>query len=88
MVYWAPAAGVETEVDFLLRRNRESVAVEVKSGRVFTEKWCKGLRAIADLKGLQRRVIVYPKGPILRTEDGIDVVPFDYFAGLLAENRL
>jgi hypothetical protein len=58
------------------------------SDRVFSEKWCKGLRAIADLKGLQRRVVVYPRGPVLRTEDGIDVMPFDHFAGLLAENRL
>jgi hypothetical protein len=24
----------------------------------------------------------------LRTEDGIDVMPFDYFANLLAENKL
>jgi len=88
MYYWAPAGSVKTEVDFILRRNREFVAVEVKSGRVFSKRWCRGLRAIADLKGLQRRVIVYPHGPLLRTEDGIDVMSFDYFAGLLAENRL
>jgi predicted AAA+ superfamily ATPase len=88
MYYWAPAGSVATEVDFLLLRNREFVAVEVKSGRTFSEKWCKGLRAIAELKGLQRRVVVYPHGPVLRTEDGIDVLPFDYFANLLAENRL
>jgi len=88
MYYWAPAGSVKTEVDFILRRNREFVAVEVKSGRVFSKRWCSGLRAIADLKGLQRRVIVYPHGPLLRTEDGIDVMSFDYFAGLLAENRL
>ena len=88
MYYWAPAGGVETEVDFLLLRNREFVAVEVKSGRIFSEKWCKGLRAIAELKGLQRRIVVYPLGPVLRTEDGIDGMPFDYFANLLAENRL
>jgi hypothetical protein len=24
----------------------------------------------------------------MRTEDGIDVMPFDYFANLLAENKL
>ena len=88
MYYWAPAGSVKTEVDFILLRNREIVAVEVKSGRVFSKRWCRGLRAIADLKGLQRRVIVYPHGPLLRTEDGIDVMSFDYFAGLLAENRL
>ena len=88
MYYWAPAGGIETEVDFLLQRNREFVAVEAKSGKTFSEKWCKGLRAIADLKGLQRKIIVYPHGPVMRTDDGIDVFPFDHFAGLLAENRL
>ena len=88
MYYWAPAGSVETEVDFLLLRDRKFVAVEAKSGRKFSEKWCKGLRAIAGLRGLERRVVVYPHGPVLRTEDGIDVMPFDYFANLLAENGL
>ncbi len=88
MYYWAPAGSVATEVDFLLMRNREFVAVEVKSGRTYSDKWCKGLRAIAELTGLQRRVVVYPHGPVLRTEDGIEVMPFDYFTNLLAENRL
>ncbi len=55
---------------------------------VFSEKWCKGLRAIADLKGLQRRVVVYPTGPVLRTKDGIEVMPFERFAEQLAENTL
>jgi len=64
-------------------------AVEVKSGRrTFSEKWCKGLRAIADLKGLQRSIVVYRLGPAVRTGNGTDVFFFDHFAGLLAENRL
>ena len=88
MYYWASAGSTETGVDFLLQRNREFIAVEAKSGRRFSEKWCKGLRAISDLNGLQRRIVVYPHGPVMRTEDGIDVFPFDHFAGLLAENRL
>ena len=88
MYYWAPSGSVETEVDFLLLRNRKFIAVEAKSSRKFSEKWCKGLRAIAGLRGLQRRVVVYPHGPVMRTEDGIDVMPFDHFANLLAENRL
>ena len=69
-------------------RDQAFVAVEVKSGRLFSEKWCKGLRAIADLQGLQRRVVVYPTGPVLLTKDGIEVMPFERFAEQLAENRL
>ena len=88
LYYWASTSGSTSEVDFLFLRDRAFVAVEVKSGNVFSEKWCKGLRAIADLKGLRRRVIVYPQGPVLKTKDGIDVMPFEHFAEQLAKNAL
>jgi len=86
MYYWAPSAGTKTEVDFLLLRGGELVAIEAKSGANFAETWCKGLRAMARLKGLKHRIIVYPKGPALRTKDGIDVLPFQQFADRLATN--
>jgi len=86
--YWAPAESMETEVDFLLARAAEFVAIETKSGVHFAESWCRGLRAIADLKGLRRRLLVYPEGPVLRTEDGIEVLPFRAFAEMLARNAL
>jgi len=86
MYYWAPSGRSETEVDFLLVRGADLIAVEGKSGHTFTDTWCKGLRAVAQLKGLYRRIIVYPRGPILRTEDGIDVFPFRHFSDLLAAN--
>lgn len=88
MYYWAPSGRSETEVDFLLVRGENLIAVETKSGAVFTEAWCKGLRAVTQLKGLQRRIVVYPSGPVLRTEDGIDVLPLPHFAALLAGNNL
>jgi predicted AAA+ superfamily ATPase len=86
--YWAPSGRSETEVDFLLVRGDDLIAVEAKSGQTFTDTWCKGLRAVAQLKGLCRRIIVYPRGPVLRTEDGIDVFPFQHFSDLLADNSL
>jgi predicted AAA+ superfamily ATPase len=88
MYYWAPSGRSRTEVDFLLVQGAEFVAVEVKSGNTFTETWCKGLRAVSQLEGLRRRIIVYPRGPILRTRDGIDVFPFQHFADQLAGNSL
>jgi predicted AAA+ superfamily ATPase len=88
MYYWAPSGRSETEVDFLLVRGTDLIAVEAKSGQTFTDIWCKGLRAVAELKGLCRRIIVYPRGPVLRTEDGIDVFPFQHFSDLLAGNNL
>jgi len=86
--YWAPSGRSETEVDFLLVRGADLIAVEAKSGQTFTDTWCRGLRAVAQLKGLCRRIIVYPRGPVLRTEDGIDVFPFQHFSDLLAGNGL
>jgi predicted AAA+ superfamily ATPase len=88
MYYWAPSGRSETEVDFLLVRGEDLIAVETKSGTIFTDAWCKGLRAVIQLRGLRRRMIVYPRGPVLRTEDGIDVFPFENFAALLAGNNL
>lgn len=88
MHYWAPSGGSNTEVDFLLVRGEDLIAVEAKSGHTFMEGWCKGLRAVARLKGLKRRIIVYPEGPVLETEDGIEVFHFQHFADLLAGDAL
>ena len=84
--YWAPASKAETEVDFLLVKGKKIIAVEAKSGKTFSETWCKGLRAVASLKGLQRRIIVYPSGPSLQTEDGIEVIPFKRFSEQLSQD--
>jgi len=88
MYYWAPAGRSATEVDFLIVRGEDLIAVAAKSGSTFTEGWCKGLRAVAKLKGLRRRIIVYPHGPVLQTKDGIDVVTFKNFADQLAGDSL
>jgi len=88
MYYWAPSGRSETEVDFLLLRGGELIAVEAKSGSAFADTWCRGLRAVGQLKGLSRRIVVYPQGPVLRTKDGIDIFPFQHFSDLLAGNNL
>lgn len=88
MSYWAPAGGMLTEVDFLLEKGGHFVAIEAKSGGNFTENWCRGLRASVELKGLKRRLVVYPQGPVLRTQDGIDVLPFQEFCSLLASGEI
>ncbi len=84
--YWGTAA--RTEVDFLLERAGDFVAIEVKSGRAFSEVWCKGLRSLTDLKGLRRRIVVYPEGPELQTVDGIEILPFLRFSDLLGADAL
>jgi predicted AAA+ superfamily ATPase len=86
--YWAPADSRDTEVDFLLSRSSSIVAIEAKSGTRYMESWSRGLRAAAALKGLKRRIVVYAGKTVLRTEDGIEVLPFERFAELLASDTL
>ena len=76
MFYWASAGRYATEVDFILIRGTDRVAIEVKSGNTFTDSWCKGLRVLAPLEGLKRRMVVFPNGPTMKTKDGIEVLSF------------
>jgi len=86
--YWAPAQAAQTEVDFLLRRGREYLAVEVKSQDRFAMSMATGLRAIGELRGITRRVLVYRGTRSLKTEDGIEVWPFERFDATVAAGRL
>ena len=86
--YWSPSDRATLEVDFILIRGSDLIAVEVKTGKTYKKAWCKGLSVIEPLEGLQRRIVVYPRGPVMRTKDGIDVMPFEQFADELATNIL
>ncbi|MCK9363782.1 MAG: DUF4143 domain-containing protein [Syntrophales bacterium] len=39
-------------------------------------------------EGLQRRIVVCPDGPVMKTQDGIDAMPFRRFAEELASDAL
>ena len=86
--YWAPHPANRTEVDFLLRRGGELVAIEVKSQPRYHTGMLPGLRAIAELPGIARRVLVYGGKRSFRTGDGIDVWSTDRLQQALAENTL
>ena len=88
IAYWAPLHAQRAEVDFLLRRGREYLALEVKAQPRFSTPQLAGLRAVADLPRLAGRILVYLGERRLRTEDGIDVWPLQYLLGRLAANRL
>ncbi len=87
LFYWAPAEG-GTEVDFLIQRGREFTAIEVKARDSLSPHDFKGLRAIADLKGLRRRAVVFLGERPFRTEDGIDALPIRDFVDDLEGMRL
>ncbi len=86
--YWAPTDSHATEVDFLLRRGREYLAIEVKTTKNISSVHLSGLRAIADLPGLTRRILLYFGTRRLKTEDAIDVLPLEAFLEALAANTL
>jgi predicted AAA+ superfamily ATPase len=86
--YWAPAGAVRTEVDFLLRHGKRFLAIEVKSSHRIPDDGLRGLRAIAGLPGLVRRLLVLDSRDRIRTEDGIDVLPFGAFFASLADGSL
>ncbi|MDE0308610.1 MAG: ATP-binding protein [Acidiferrobacterales bacterium] len=88
LYYWAPHPANRTEVDFLLRRGREIVAIEVKSQPRYYTGMLKGLRALAELPGITRRILVYCGKRSFRTEDGVDVMPVHRLQQSLVENSL
>jgi hypothetical protein len=72
----------------LLRRGKEYLAFEVKTQSRFSHTLLSGLRAIADLPGIARRVLVYLGDRRLRTEDGIEVWPLRAFLDAVANKKL
>ncbi|MXZ07741.1 MAG: ATP-binding protein [Acidimicrobiia bacterium] len=87
IAYWTPSQS-QTEVDFVLSRGGEHLAIEVKSARRYHTSMVKGLRAIADLPGLVRRILVYAGPHAFRTGEGIEVWPLATFHQALAEDSL
>ena len=75
MYYWAPAQARDTKVDFLLLRDGKSIAIEAKASTRIHNRHLAGLRAVAPLPGLQRRILTYTGSPRMRTPDGIDTWP-------------
>ncbi len=84
--YWSPAEAKDTEVDFLIRKGTEYIAVEVKAARKLRPEHFRGLKAISELRGLVRKILVYLGDEELKIDNEIDVLPFNSFLRDL-ENR-
>ena len=85
--YWAPTQARQLEVDFLLRRGRELLAIEVKSSRRFHPSLLSGLTAISELPNVVRRILVSGGSRSLRTS-GVEVWPLERFLAALESGRL
>ena len=88
LAYWAPAESRRLEVDFLLRRGTEFCALEVKAARRYNAQHLSGLRAIAELPNLRRRILIHRGDRPFRTEDEIDVWPVSTFLEALETDAL
>lgn len=84
---WSPAEAKQTEVDFLLKKENKFIAIECKSGKKLSSKDLKGLRAISDLKGLHRKILVF-NGESSRKIDDIEALTLNDFLSLLSKNKL
>lgn len=85
--YWAPHQS-QTEVDLLLQRGTELLAIEVKSTERYHTGLLKGLRALDRLPHVARRVLVYTGRRSFVSSDGIEVWPARRFAAAVADGRL
>jgi predicted AAA+ superfamily ATPase len=85
--YWSPAQG-GNEVDFLIQRGKEFNAIEVKAKETLSNRDFAGLKTIAELRGMKRRIVVFLGARPFRTEDGIEALPVNDFLQELQEKRL
>lgn len=86
--YWAPGQARQLEVDFLLQRGRELLAIEVKTSPRLQPAQLAGLAAIAELPKVVRRILVYGGTRVLRTPAGVEVWPLATFLAALEQGKL
>jgi predicted AAA+ superfamily ATPase len=87
LAFWSPHQS-RVEVDFLLRRGREFIAIEAKASSRFSSSQLDGLLAIDDLPRVVRRILVYSGQRVLTTPEGIDVWPVEALSEALADGGL
>ena len=85
-IYWSSSEAKKTEVDFLLEREKELIAIEVKAKTQVSSQDYRGLKAINELPIVKRRIVVYLGKAIRKTEEGIEIWPFDFFCKNLKED--
>ena len=84
--YWSSLGAKQTEVDFLLKRGKELIAIEVKAKTQVSAQDYRGLKTISKLPEVKRRIIVYLGKTIRKTQEGIEIWPFDFFCKNLKED--
>ena len=88
MFYWSPAAAKKTEVDFLLKRGDELIAIEIKAKTQISSKDSKGLAAVKELSAVKKRILIYMGKEPGKTADGIHILPFGFFLKALNNREI
>ena len=78
LAYWS-SLDSKAQVDFLLRRKDEWIAIEVKSASRVDRTDLQGLRAIAELPNVRRRIVVARVDARQLTPEGIEILPVEQF---------
>ncbi len=86
--YWSPLQARGVEVDFLLRRGNELLAMEVKASSTFSRSQLSGLKAIGELPEVIRRILVYTGPHELKVSQDIEVWPVNRLLEALARDQL
>lgn len=86
--FWSPLQARGVEVDFLLRRGGELLAIEVKAASKYSRSQLGGLKAIGELPNVVRRILVYGGMDQLEVADGVEVWPIPHFLERLEEDRV
>lgn len=79
MYYWSAGKGSH-EVDLLLTRGEELLAIEIKSANKMQNDMFGGLSAISELPKVKRRILVYLGERSFVHESGVEVFTFEKFA--------
>ena len=86
--YWSSLEAKKTEVDFLLKKEEDLIAIEVKAKTQVSSQDYRGLKAIKELPAVKRRIVVYLGKDVRKTEKGIEIWPFDFFCKNLKERNI
>ena len=79
LTYWAPHQST-VEVDFLMQRGEELLAIEVKASSRYHTSMLRGIRALGRQRALARRLLVYLGERSFRSNDGVEIWPARRFA--------
>jgi predicted AAA+ superfamily ATPase len=89
--YWSPTESSRNEVDFLLWKDDQCLALEIKAATRWRKDFAQGLNALTNSwkeKIKLTRKIVYLGEELMRTDDGIDVLPLRFFLEQLESDKL